>query len=129
MADVNRGRRPLSPHLTVYRQKFTGGTSIAHRITGVGLNLGALLVVWWLLAASGEADYFALVDGLLTSWIGGLVLIALAAALCYHLMNGLRHLWWDTGRGFDMDLVRASAMAVIAGSVALTILILILAWW
>lgn len=129
MADVNRGRRPLSPHLTVYRQKFTGGTSIAHRITGVALNLGALLVVWWLLAASGESDYFALVDGLLTSWIGGLVLILLAAALSYHFMNGLRHLWWDTGHGFDMDLVRASAVGVIAGAVALTVLILILAWW
>lgn len=129
MADVNRGNRPLSPHLTVYRQRWTGGPSIAHRITGVALNLGLLLVVWWLLAAAIAPDYFALVDGLVTSWVGGLVLIGLGWAFSYHFLNGIRHLWWDTGRGLDMPSVRTSAMAVVAGSVVLAVLILLLAWW
>lgn len=128
MADANRGNRPLSPHLTVYRQRWTGGPSIAHRITGVGLNLGALLVVWWFLAAAGEPDYFHTIDGLLTSWIGGLVLIGLAAAFCYHFLNGIRHLWWDTGHGFDLEQVKLGAAVVIVGTALLTLAILIIGW-
>ncbi len=128
MADVNRGNRPLSPHLQVYRQQYTGIPSIMHRITGVGLNLAAVLVVWWFLAAATEPDYFAFVDWLLTSWLGGLVLLGSAWALSYHLLNGIRHLWWDTGHGFDIDTVRTSAYGVFAGSGVLALLVLILAW-
>lgn len=128
MADVNRGKRPLSPHIQVYRQQYTGIPSITHRITGVGMNLTAVLVVWWLLAAATEADYFHLVDGLLTSWVGGLVLIGSAWALSYHFLNGIRHLWWDTGHGFDIETVRTGAYAVFAGSVVVAIVLLILGW-
>ena len=128
MADVNRGNRPLSPHLTVYRQRYTGGPSIFHRITGVALNLGALLVVWWFLAAADEPDYFHTVDGLMTSWLGGLVLIVLAVALSYHFLNGIRHLYWDTGHGFDLAEVKLGAAIVIGGTVVLTIVLLILGW-
>ena len=116
MADVNRGNRPLSPHLTVYRQRWTGGPSIAHRISGVALTLGGVLVVWWFLAAASEPDYFHLVDGLMTSWIGGLVLIGLGAALSYHFLNGIRHLWWDSGNGFDLREVKLGATIVIGPS-------------
>ena len=129
MADVNRGNRPLSPHLTVYRQRWTGGPSIAHRISGVALTLGGVLVVWWFLAAASEPDYFHLVDGLMTSWIGGLVLIGLGAALSYHFLNGIRHLWWDTGHGFDLAQVKTGAAVVIGGAAVLTLLLLILGWW
>lgn len=123
MADVNRGDRPLSPHLSVYRPQWTSVPSILHRVTGVGMALGAALIVWWLLAAATSEDYFELVDGLLTSWIGYLVLLGMTWSLCYHFLNGIRHLWWDTGRGFDLDKVELSAKLTAGGSLVLTVLI------
>lgn len=123
MADVNRGNRPLSPHLTIYRPQYTSILSILHRITGVGLTLGVVLVVWWLLAAATGAEYFDMVDGLLTSWFGHLVLLGMTWALAYHFLNGMRHLVWDTGRGLELDQAELSGKAVVAGSVALTLLI------
>lgn len=122
MADVNRGDRPLSPHLSIYKPQWTSVLSILHRITGVALTLGALLVVWWLLAASADDEYFALVDGVMTSWIGLLVLFASSWALAYHLLNGIRHLWWDMGLGLDLETAEKSGRAVVVGSVALTVL-------
>jgi len=128
MADVNRGDRPLSPHLEVYNQSYTGGLSILHRITGVGLSLAVILVVWWFLALSTGAEYFAWVDGLITSWIGGLILIGSVFALWYHFCNGLRHLYWDTGRGIDLEFAQKSAYAVIGGACLLTVITLIAAF-
>jgi succinate dehydrogenase / fumarate reductase cytochrome b subunit len=127
MADVNRGNRPLSPHLQIYRPQITSVLSILHRMTGVGLMLGGVLVVWWLLAAATGPEYFDFVDGLITSWLGHLVLLGLTWALCYHLLNGIRHLVWDTGRGFDLETVDKSGMAVAAGSAVLTVLLWLLA--
>lgn len=127
MADVNRGNRPLSPHLQIYRPQITSVMSIFHRITGAGLLLGGILVVWWLMAAATGPDYFALVDGLLTSWIGNLVLMGLSWALCYHLLNGIRHLAWDMGYGYELDTVDKSGIAVAAGSAVLTVLLWIVA--
>lgn len=127
MADVNRGDRPLSPHLQIYRPQITSVMSILHRITGVVLTLGALLVVWWFLAAASGPGYFAFVDGLLTSWIGTLVMTGSLWALCYHLCNGIRHLWWDTGRGFGLDAVTRSGQIAVGASVVLTLVVLILA--
>ena len=103
MADVNRGKRPLSPHLQIYRPQLTMVLSIFHRMTGVGLALGAVLVVWWLIAAATGPEYFATVDGLLTSWVGLLVLLGMTWALAYHLLNGSRHLFWGMGYGFEME--------------------------
>jgi len=123
MADVNRGNRPLSPHLQIYRPQLTSMLSIIHRITGVGLALGAVLVVWWLLAAATGAGYFATVDGLLTSWIGYLVLLGSTWALAYHMLNGIRHLFWDMGHGFEIETVERSGMAVVIGSGLLTVLL------
>lgn len=128
MADVNRGDRPLSPHLTIYRPQITSVLSIAHRVTGVGLTLGAILGVWWFLAAATNPAYFALVDGILTSWFGGLVLVLSAIALWYHFCNGIRHLVWDAGYGFDLDMVQKSGVAVGAGTAILTLLTLIAAF-
>ena len=127
MADVNRGNRPLSPHLTVYRPQWTSMLSILHRVTGVALTLGAILVVWWLMAAATDEDYFEMVDGLLTSWLGHLVLLGLTWALAYHTLNGIRHLIWDMGFGFDLELVEKSGMAIAIGSGVLTVLIWIIA--
>lgn len=125
MADVNRGNRPLSPHLQVYRPQITSVLSILHRATGVGLLVGTIGVVWWLLAAATSAEYFAYVDGILTSWLGTLVMLGSAWALCYHLANGIRHLVWDMGLGFELDMVTKTGFAVLGASGLLTLLILI----
>jgi succinate dehydrogenase / fumarate reductase cytochrome b subunit len=127
MSDVTRGNRPLSPHLTIYRPQITSVLSIFHRMTGVGLTLGAALVVWWLLAAATGPEYFALVDGLMTSWIGHLVLLGLTWALAYHLLNGIRHLIWDIGMGFELETAEKTGYAVVAGSAVLTVLLWIVA--
>lgn len=125
MADVTRGahQRPLSPHLTVYRFEWTMIGSITHRITGVAMSVAAALVAWWLLAAATSPDYFATVDGLLTSWIGNLVLLGALLALCYHLLNGVRHLVWDAGFGFELPVAAKSAQVVAIGAVVLTLLV------
>jgi succinate dehydrogenase / fumarate reductase cytochrome b subunit len=110
MADVNRGNRPLSPHAGIYRWPLNAIMSILHRITGVAMTLAAVLVVWWFLAAATAAEYFATVDGLMTSWLGDLVLFLSMMALWYHLANGIRHLIWDTGAGFGDEKVTRSAL-------------------
>lgn len=127
MADVNRGNRPLSPHLQVYRMPMAAILSILHRLTGIALAAGALLVVWWFLAAATGPGYFATADGLLTSVPGTLVMIGALWALAYHLLNGLRHLWWDLGEGFAADRVKLSGQAAAAGSAILTVLVLLAA--
>lgn len=121
MADLNRSDRPLSPHLTIYKPQLTSMTSIFTRITGNALLLAALLIVWWFLAASASADYFAFVDGVITSWFGDLVMFASLWALWYHLLAGLRHLIWDTGRALEIETAERMGIAIIAGSVVLTI--------
>ncbi|MEM7669669.1 MAG: succinate dehydrogenase, cytochrome b556 subunit [Pseudomonadota bacterium] len=127
MADVNRGNRPLSPHLQVYRPQITSMLSILHRATGVGLLAGAAAIVWWLLAAATGPEHFALADGFLTSWLGTLVMLGSAWALCYHLANGIRHLIWDMGFGFELETVNKSGMAAIGASILLTLAIIVVA--
>jgi len=125
MADVNRGNRPLSPHLQVYRPQLTSITSILTRITGNALIIGALLTVWWFLAAAAGPEYFALVDGIVTSFIGDLVMLGSLWALWYHALGGVRHLIWDTGRGLEIETAEKLGWAVIIGSVVLTVLTVI----
>ncbi|MEM7545469.1 MAG: succinate dehydrogenase, cytochrome b556 subunit [Pseudomonadota bacterium] len=127
MAKTTGGNRPLSPHLTVYRPQITSILSIFHRATGVAMAASMVLVVWWFLAAATGPEYFALVDGMLSSVLGALVLIASAFAFFYHFCNGIRHMWWDIGNGFEMEKVTASGIAVCAGSVIMTVLLLIIA--
>lgn len=125
MADVNRGNRPLSPHLSVYKPEWTMVLSITHRITGVGLTLGAALVAWWFLAAATSPAYFAVVDGLMTSWIGNLVLLGSSFALWYHAANGVRHLAWDAGYGLELKDAEKSGKMVVIAAAALTVLTVI----
>jgi succinate dehydrogenase / fumarate reductase cytochrome b subunit len=119
--------RPLSPHLQVYRPQMTSMLSILHRICGVALSVGALLLVCWLVAAaSGEAAYDGL-SGFLRSWFGVLLLFGWSAALWYHLCNGLRHLAWDAGYGYEMPTLYRSGAVVVAAAAALTVLTWIIA--
>lgn len=125
MADVNRGNRPLSPHLTIYRPQLTSITSILTRITGNALLVASLMIVWWFLAAATGPEAFALADGVMTSWFGDLVMVLSVWALWYHTLAGVRHLYWDTGRGFDLEQAYLLGYGVIAGSVVLTVVTLI----
>ncbi|MFK5997878.1 MAG: succinate dehydrogenase, cytochrome b556 subunit [Rhodobacterales bacterium] len=120
MADVTRGKRPLSPHLSVYRPQINMVTSIVNRITGVAMALAAVLVVWWLLAAATSASYYDFVNGILTSWIGLLVLFGSLWALWFHLLGGLRHLIMDFGVGYELKSVDFWGWAIVALSLVLT---------
>ena len=121
MADVNRGNRPLSPHLSIYRPQLTSMTSILTRITGNAMLISALLVVWWFLAASTSPAYFAVADGVLTSFFGDLVMFLSLWGLWYHTLAGVRHLIWDNGIGLDLDTAEKMGWVVIGGSVLLTL--------
>ncbi len=126
MADVNRGNRPLSPHLQIYRMPLTAITSILTRITGNALIVAAFLIVWWLLAAATSEAYFATADAVLTSWFGKLVFLGSIWAVWYHLLTGLRHLYYDSGRGLDIPTAEKLGWACIIGSVVLTLLTVII---
>jgi succinate dehydrogenase / fumarate reductase cytochrome b subunit len=122
MADVNRGNRPLSPHLTIYRPQLTSISSILVRITGNAILVAALLIVWWFLAAATSPEYYAIADAVLTSWFGDLVLFLSLWGLWYHTLGGARHLIWDNAVGLDLDTAYKLGYAVIGGSVVLTLL-------
>lgn len=119
------GKRPLSPHLTIYRPQVTSILSIFHRASGCAMAASGALIVWWLVAAATGPEYFEFVDGLLTSWLGGLIMLASAVAFFYHFCNGIRHMWWDIGWGMEMDQVTQSGIAVLIGTGVLTVLLLI----
>ncbi|MCE8532865.1 succinate dehydrogenase, cytochrome b556 subunit [Ruegeria pomeroyi] len=125
MADVNRGNRPLSPHLSIYRPQLTSITSILTRITGNALLLAALLIVWWFLAAATSPEYFAVADAVVTSLIGDLVMALSLWGLWYHTLAGIRHLIWDNALGLDLSTAEKLGWAVVVGSVVLTILTLL----
>lgn len=116
-------QRPLSPHLTIHPQRITGGMSIFHRITGVALAFGAFALMAWLLAVAGGADTYAVFAACAGSPVGKLALLAFAAALVYHLLNGIRHLLWDVGWGFELPKAYASGYTVLVLTVVITGLI------
>lgn len=115
-----RSNRPLSPHIQVYRWQWTMALSILHRITGVALGVGSLLLVYWLTAAATGPEAYARAQGFVGSWFGLLLLFGFSLALFYHLANGIRHLFWDTGRGFELKTAYASGLAVLVAAVVLT---------
>ena len=118
-------RRPLSPHLQIYRLPLTAVLSILHRITGTLLALGVIALVAWLAAAaSGDAAYQT-VHAWFASTPGMLALVAWSAMLYFHLCNGVRHLFWDAGRGFELRTVDVTAVAALIVTAALTAL----TWW
>lgn len=118
-------KRPLSPHLQVYNPQITSVLSILHRITGVILALGSLLLLWVLVSLSMGEQSFVGTSMYLSSSIGKLALMGYSACLMYHLFNGIRHLFWDIGKGFEISSVYRSGYAVIVLSLLSTALI----WW
>jgi succinate dehydrogenase / fumarate reductase cytochrome b subunit len=124
MADVNRGNRPLSPHLQVYRPQITSISSILIRITGNALVVASLLIVWWFVAAATSPEAFAVADGVIASWLGKLVMLGSIWALWYHTLGGIRHLIWDTGALLDLKSAEALGWMCIGGATVLTILTL-----
>ncbi len=124
MADSNtQTQRPLSPHLQIYRPMLTMMMSIIHRATGAALYFGTFLVVWWLVALASGPDYFNYVQNIAGSWFGRLVLFGYTWALVHHALGGLRHLIWDTGRGFELNRVELMARLNLAGSIIITVVI------
>lgn len=126
MADVNRGDRPLSPHLEIYRPQITSISSILTRITGNALLVSAILVIWWFFAAATSEAYFDVVNGFLTSWFGDLILTLSLWGLWYHTLAGVRHLLWDNGYGLELETAEKLGWAVIIGSLIFTVITLIL---
>lgn len=120
---MNKQNRPLSPHLQVYKPQLTSVLSITHRGTGVVLALGLLLLVYWLMALASGPEAFAFAQGVLGSWLGQLVLLGFTFALFFHMCNGVRHLFWDVGMGFELETAYASGWAVVVVSVLLTVLV------
>jgi len=112
--------RPLSPHLQIYRWPISMTLSILHRITGVGLGLGTLLMAYWLIAAAAGPDWFADAQTFLGSILGRVILLGFTVSLTFHFCNGIRHLFWDAGKGFELGTARASGIAVFVGTVVLT---------
>jgi succinate dehydrogenase subunit C (EC 1.3.5.1) len=126
MAEVKQVERPLSPHLQIYRPQMTSFSSIMTRITGNGIIVGVLLLVWWLLAAATSPAYFDFVNAIATSWFGDLVFTLSLLGVWYHYLAGIRHLIWDTGRYMDIKTAEMLGWVCIIGSVALTALTLII---
>lgn len=120
----NHGR-PLSPHLSVYRWPITMTMSILHRATGVAMSVGFIVLAGWLFDAAAGAETYAAFVTSMDSMIGKLLLIGWSFAFFFHLANGIRHLVWDSGRGFEKSTANASAWIVLVLGVAMTALF----WW
>ena len=123
MTETPTRQRPLSPHLTIYRMTWTMVMSIVHRITGVGLYFGTLLLAWWLVAAASGPGYFDFVNAIFGSWPGLVILFGFSWALVHHMLGGLRHFLWDTGRGLGKPARDVMATMTLVASIAITIIV------
>lgn len=119
---MNPGNRPLSPHLQVYKPQITSVLSILHRLTGIGLAAGAVVLVYWLNAAAYGPGAFEYAQGLLATWFGKLLLLGWTWALFYHLCNGIRHMYWDAGRGLELKQVHITGWLVVVASLGFTLI-------
>jgi succinate dehydrogenase / fumarate reductase cytochrome b subunit len=117
-------QRPMSPFMfpTWYRFQITSALSILHRLTGIALALGSILLAWWLIAVAAGGEFFAATHAFIASPIGMLLLFGWSIAFFYHLCNGLRHLAWDAGYGFELRQAHRSGYAVLIATVLLTVL-------
>ncbi len=121
--------RPVSPHLQIYKFQLTSVLSILHRFTGLGLAGGAAVLVAWLIAAAHGAAAFDAAQSIAGAWYGRLLLFLWAFALFYHLCNGIRHLAWDAGLGFDLKTTYLSGWTVVVAAVVLTLVCFLAGYW
>lgn len=120
--------RPLSPHMTIYRWPVTMMTSITHRITGVGLALGAVVLAWWLVSISNGPEGWQSFHAVSDTPVGLLILFGLTWSLIYHFLNGIRHLAWDLGYGFDKRVSERNSVIVFALSIIAALAVFAAAW-
>lgn len=128
MADI-KSSRPLSPHLQIYTPLLTMVMSIVHRLTGAALYFGTLLLVWWLTATAMGPGAYEIFQNFAGSILGRLILFGYSWALVHHMLGGIRHLIWDTGRGFEIATAHWMARLNVIGSVGLTLLIWVVGYW
>jgi len=114
--------RPLSPHLQIYRPQITSLLSVTHRGTGVVLAMAAVLLTYWLASAAYGPESFERAQALMESWFGRLVMFGFTFSMFYHLLNGVRHLGWDIGWGFELVTLRITGVLVVLSSLGLTVL-------
>lgn len=126
---MSQDSRPLSPHLQVYKLPLLAKLSIFHRFTGIALAACAILLPWVLTAIALGGGYFDFMYHQVSAWYGIIILIGATYALCYHLCNGVRHLFWDIGKGFEVATADKSARAVLVVSVVLTAIIWLIAFF
>ena len=112
--------RPLSPHLQIYKWQLTSIMSIGHRASGIALSLGSFLIVIWLVTLATGPEYFSHVNKVISHWFGQLVLFGFSVVLFYHMLNGVRHLSWDLGYGFDLTTVYKTGYSVLITAIILT---------
>lgn len=122
------GARPLSPFLNIFRWPITMATSIVHRMTGVGLAGGIIILAWWLIAAASGPETYDVFTGIVTTPLGQLVLFGFVWSLAYHTVNGIRHLAWDLGYGFDVRTADITGITVFALSFILAAAAFAAAW-
>ena len=126
MPEVNRGNRPLSPHMSIYRPQITSISSILTRITGNALVLAGLMVTWWFVALATSPEAFDTADAVLTSWFGKLVFLGSIWALWYHTLAGIRHLIWDQVALMDLKTAEMLGWGCIVGATVLTLLTVVI---
>lgn len=124
---MNKASRPLSPHVQVYRPQLTSVLSFSHRLSGIFLSLGAVLLVAWLMAAAAGSNSFIYLNAALASFPGLLLLLVWTLALFFHLCNGIRHLFWDAVIGFELKNIYLSGWIVVFASVGLTLVTWVMA--
>jgi succinate dehydrogenase cytochrome b subunit len=125
---MSSAKRPLSPHLQIYRPQLTSVLSITHRLSGVALGVGTLLLVYWLAAAAAGAEAFETAQSFVGSFFGRLLLFGWTIGLFFHLCNGIRHLFWDAGLGFELDEVYRSGWTVVVATAVLSLLVWIVGY-
>jgi succinate dehydrogenase / fumarate reductase cytochrome b subunit len=118
---MTQAERPLSPHLQIYKWQLTSVMSIVHRMTGLALSVGTIFLVWWLVAAASGEQAFAAAQWFFGSWVGLIFLLGWCFCFFYHLSNGIRHLVWDAGYGYELPNAYRSGYAVIAVAIVLTL--------
>ena len=129
IAKKGQKTRPLSPHLQIYKWQLTSLMSIGHRASGIALSLGSILIVTWLVTLATGPDLFSIASLVISHWFGQFILFGFSVVLFYHLLNGIRHLSWDLGYGFNLSIVYKTGYAVLFTAVFLTVVTWSTVWF